>query len=305
MSDHQLNYKQSGQVISTVAVSSLNVAVRPTSSTLEIVDERYADTDSNYSLVPAALATLDSVSTVTTAACGRSSNAPSLIELSSVTGIVAGRQYLLTNNLGQSEAVTVASIQVPAKTVRTHLEPQHKHAAGSTFEGLEISGAVPAGVCNDDDNFNARLAAIWTFTGVTPSRVRENIELVRPQPAWATIEDLRRLEPGIASKASDMSSALAMAHFDFALDLRGAGLNPYTYNPGPLGVGAVTYLAAYHALKNRDDDGARERADAHHKRYRELRLQLTAGRDKAGVSETDKVTGSAKPVDIRSYFIGL
>lgn len=303
--DHKLSFNQGAQNIRTFVVSALGFAERPSAATLQIVDQRYTDTDSNYSVVDAAVATIDSASTVTTVACGRSSSDPATITLSSVTNVAAGRRYLLSNALGQSEVVTAVAVNVTTKTIRARTEPQHLYPVGATFEGLEVSGAVPAEVCNDDKFFDAKLAAIWTFTGVGPTRIEEHIELVRPQPSWASVDDLTRLESGLASRNADLESALAQAHFDFGLDLRGAGLNPYTFNPGPLGTGAVTYLAAYHALKNREEDAIRERAKAHHDRYKELRLQLTVGKDKAGVTEVDKVTGAAKAPDIRSLFSGL
>lgn len=304
-SEHRLNYNQGEQSIRTVAVSSLGTAVRPTAATFEIVDERYSDTDVNYSLVAAAAATIDAVSTTTTAACGRSSDAPSLLTLTSTASVAAGGRYLLTNPSGQSEIITAVSVQAGPKTVLSQHEPRYGYPSGSTFQGLEVSGAVPSAVCNDDATFDARLAVIWTFSGVTPARVRERLELVRPQPSWATAADLLKLEPGLASRNADLAVALAQAHFDLDLDLRSAGLNPYTFNPGPLGVGAVTYLAAYHALKDRDEEGARDRAVRHHKRYEELRLQLVVGKDKAGVTEVDKATGAAKGPDIRSLFSGI
>lgn len=305
MREHKLNYNEGAQTIFTVASTELGFAVRPTSATFQLVDKRYSDTDGNYTLVAPTAATVDALSTTTTAACGRSTDSPSVITLTSVAGVTAGRRYLLTNSSGQSETITVVSVQAGAKTVLPNSEPQYHYPIGSTFTGLEVSASVPSAVCNEDNNFDARLFVIWTFVGASPSRVLERLELVRPQPSWATLEDMLRLEPNLTTRNTDLVNALAQAHFDFSLDLRAAGLNPYTHNPGPLGTGAVTYLACYHVLKDRKEDGARERATEHLKRYDYLRLQLTVGRDKAGVSEVDKATGVDKPIDIRSYFGGL
>lgn len=304
MREHKLQFNQGAQTIRTVAVSELGFAVRPTAATLQLVDLRYADTDDNYSVSDAAAATIDAVSTTTTAACGRSSGAPSTITLTSVAGVSAGRRYLLSNLTGQSEIVTVVSVASGPKTALALNEPQHAYPIGSTFTGLEVSGSVAADVANTDDYFDASLAAIWSFTGVDPARVMERVELVRPQPSWATIDDMVRLEPGLTTRNADLASALAQAHFDYALDLRGAGLNPYTYSGGELARGAVVYLACYHALKSREEDAIRERATRHLERYKELRLQLTVGRDKAGVTEIEKSTGAAKSPDIRSLFSG-
>lgn len=305
MREHKLQYGQGQQTIRTYAVSELGFAVRPSAATLQLVDLRYADDNESYSVADAAAATIDTMSTTTTAACGRSSAAPSTITLTSVAGVSAGRRYLISNAAGQSEVVTVTAVNAGPKTVLALNEPQHAYPSGATFQGVEVSGSVAADVANTDTYFDASLAAIWTFTGVEPARVVDRVELVRPQPSWATQDDLVRLEPGLTTRNADLVSALAQAHFDYALDLRGAGLNPYTYSGGELARGAVTYLAAYHALKTREEDAARERATQHRDRYRELRLQLIVGKDKVGVIELDKATGSAKAPDIRSLFSGL
>jgi hypothetical protein len=306
MREHRLQYGQGAQTIRTVAVSELGFAVKPTAATLQLVDLRYSDTDANYSVSAAAAATIDAVSTTTTAVAGRSSSdaAKVALTLTSVAGVSAGRRYLLTNLVGQSEIVTVVSVAAGPKTVQPLNEPQYGYPIGSTFTGLEISGSVAADVANTDDYFDASLAAIWTFTGVEPARVMDRVELVRPQPSWATQDDMVRLEPGLTTRNCDLVSALAQAHFDYSLDLRGAGLNPYTYSGGELARGAVVFLACYHVLKIRDEDAARERATRYYDRYKELRLQLIVGRDKVGVTETDKATGAAKSPDVRSLFSG-
>ncbi|WP_434417798.1 hypothetical protein [Nannocystis pusilla] len=280
----------------------------PSAATYQIVDLRYADTDGNYTVQAAGPATIDSVSTTTTAACGRSSEDASLITLASVANVAAGRRYLLSNSKGQSEPVMVAGIDAGTLKVRAAAEPQRSYATGSTFKGLEISGTVPADLCDADTTFDARLAVIWTFTGVSPARVIEHLTLVRPAPSYATLDDLVSLDPSLATRGgpgADLATALAMAHRDLASDLRCAGLNPYTYNPGPLGADLVLYRAAWHVLKANTDDSAAERAKAYLARYMELRNNLTTGRDKAGVSEVYAPTGQAKAPDIRSLFYGI
>lgn len=308
MREHRLNYNQGAQTIRTVAVSDLGFAVIPSAATAEIVDLRYSDTGEGYTVQAAAAATVDSVNTVTTAACGRGSTSPSLITLNSVTSIAAGRSYLLTNASGQSEILVVTSVDTVAKTVRAQTEPKHAYPSGATFKGLEVSASVSGDVCNEDDYFSALLAVVWTFTGVTPARVIERLELVRPSPSWASVAELVALDPLLAQRAgpsTDLETYLAVAHRDFADDLRMSGLDPYRHNPGPLGRSAVVYRAAYHALKASTDDAARERATAYLERYKEIRHSLSVGRDKPGVTEIDAPTGQAVKPDIRSLFGGL
>ena len=261
MREHRLNYNQGAQTLRTIAVSDLGSAAIPSAATAELVDLRYSDTTANYTVAAAAPATIDSVSTTTTAACGRSSASPSLLALASVAGVSAGRSYLLSNASGQSEIVVATSVDAAAKTVRVQTEPQHKYPIGSTLRGLEVSFTVAAEVSNTDDNFDATLAVIWTFTGVSPSRVSERIELVRPAPSWATVAELVQLDPHLAQRGGpglDLDVFLTVAHRDLADDLRMAGLDPYRHNPGPLGRSAVVYRAAYHALKASTDDAARD-----------------------------------------------
>lgn len=305
MREHKVNYLQGAQTITIVASSELGLAVRPSAATIQIVDLRYPDTSDQYEVAAAVAATVDAVSTTTTAACGRSSAAPSQVTLSSVAGVAVGKRYLITNDRGESEIITAAAIDAPDKTVRAYTEPRYKYPIGSTFVGLEVSGTVAADVINDDEYLSANLHAIWTFTGVSPARVMERISIVRPLPAWATSDDVLQLEPQLGSRNAELSTALAMAHRDFATDLRLAGLDPATHRAGELGREAVTYRAAFHVLKTSPTQDIVDRSKLYDDRYRELRTGITVGRDKAGVTEINALTGAAEPVDIRSLFSGL
>lgn len=307
MREHRINYQQGAQRIRTIAVADYGGAfpVRPLAATYEIVDLRYSDTDSNYSVVPVAAASLDTVDTTTTAACGRSSSAPSLITLTTVASVAAGRRYLLRNASGQHDLVTAVDVATGPKTVRALTEPQHSFPTASTFQGIEIWADIAADIADDDLYFDAELRVIWTFTGVDPSRVIESIRLVRPPPSWLTVDDLLRLEPFLANRQSDLESAVAQAHQDIAADLRSAGIDPHTHDPGDIGRNAAVYRAAYLALMGQENDAARERAATHLSRYRWLSTQLTVGRDKPGVTEVHAATGSRKAPDIRSLFTGL
>ena len=307
MHEHRLNYGQGAQTIRTVAVSSLGFAVRPSAATMQLVDQRYGDNDANRIVAAAAPATLDPVDTTTTADTGRGSADSSLVTLSTVASIEVGRRYLLASASGPGEEVTVISVNATAKTVRLLTPPKAPsgYATGATFKGLEWSATVAAPVADTDTYFDARLAAIWTFTAVTPARVIERVELVRPRPSWATLADVLRLEPGLSGRSAELETCLAMAHDDLETDLRMAGLNPYTFDPGPLGRQAVMYLAAFHALKDHENDAAQERAKMYFARYTQIVTNLTVGRDKAGVTEVDAASGAAEPIDTRSLFVTL
>jgi hypothetical protein len=307
MREHRINFGQGAQTFRTIAVADYGGAfpVRPSAATFQIVDLRYSDTDANYSVTAPAAASIDAVNTTTTAACGRSSSAPSLITLTTVASVAAGRRYLLRNASGQHDLVTAVDVATTPKTVRALTEPLHSFPTASTFQGIEVTATVPDTIADDDEYFGAELRVLWTFTGVDPARVIETIRVVRPPPSWLTVDDLLRLEPFLANRMSDLESAVAQAHQDIGADLRSAGIDPHTHDPGEVGRNAAVYRAAYLALMGQENDAARERAASHLSRYRWLSTNLSVGRDKPGVTQVDPATGSRLAPDIRSLFSGL
>lgn len=94
-------------------------------------------------------ATIDSVTTTTMSASGPAQVDPTLIEVTSATGITAGRSYLLSDD-GQREWVTVVEIDGTDVYVSSPL--RNDYASGATFVSCDITAAVDASWVADSDN---------------------------------------------------------------------------------------------------------------------------------------------------------
>lgn len=97
-------------------------------------------------------ATLDSVSTTVNAASGYSQTNKRRVFLASIAGIVVGRNYLLTNTLGQR--VVVSPIEIQATYVVLGYDLAYDFASSSTFIGLRHYFTVDATFIQDLSNIN-------------------------------------------------------------------------------------------------------------------------------------------------------
>ena len=155
---------------------------RPTSATVSVY--------TGASLTPkvsAGTAVLETVST--TLSAGVSAGATAL-PLTSGTGVVVGRRYLVgtTNGSEVTEAVTVKRVSGGTATIWAPL--MHDHASGAAFAGTRASYAMSAGECD----------VLWTdgYADWTPNSgeiVNEVVECwLRPIPLRLIDEvDLRRV----------------------------------------------------------------------------------------------------------------
>lgn len=100
-------------------------------------------TDADDSTIAATCtgATIDSVSTTTTAAAGDETGEPSTIALTSATGVVVGRTYLLQDASGLNEWVVVAAVSSNTVTAKHNL--RNEYATGATFKSTRIYATVP------------------------------------------------------------------------------------------------------------------------------------------------------------------
>lgn len=94
-------------------------------------------------------ATIDAVNTTTASAAGPAQLDPTLIEVSSATGLVAGRAYLLSDN-GKREWVTVAEIDDTDVFVTAAL--RNDYASGAAFASCDLTASVDATWVADSAN---------------------------------------------------------------------------------------------------------------------------------------------------------
>lgn len=138
---------------------------QPSAATFAVyADDAADDDDPEFS----GTATVDTVSTTLLSAAGASQSDPTLIELTSTAGIVAGRQYLIAKG-GKREWVCPA--EVLSGSIYTNAPLQNDYAvSGSTFKGCDVTAAVDAtwvadsGNLSDPQNPDPDYRVIWTIT---------------------------------------------------------------------------------------------------------------------------------------------
>lgn len=287
MASHKVYYGRGAQDIVTVPHKS-GQPVRVASATYEIVDSRHSVDSSAHVVVAAGTAaTLDTLSTTTSAAAGRSGTDRRALTVVSTTGLTVGHLYILTAASGEAELVTIAA--VPSGTVaRTVSDIRGTYATGATLRGIEVTATFPALEADDDENLDGLpFIVIWNFPTMPP--VREPIFADRGVEAQlATLADLQQLDPFVSKIGGDAVSpatALARAHRDLRTDLEIAGVLEADLLAGNIGRDCVIYRAAYLVFVHDTSDGAQRKANDYQTRYETLRAALTVGdRTKPGVT---------------------
>lgn len=305
MTHHRVYYNRGAQTIYTIPFDR-GRHKRVTAATYGIVDLLYADSSTDHDLVSAGTAaTVDSVSTTTTAKAGNAAADRRVLTVASTTSIAAGHCYLLENSAGYNEIVKITEVK-SATALLTAAEIVGDYASSSTLKGIEVQATFPLSAANDEDNLqrgrNGWLIN-WLFTGIdTP--YREAIFLERAEELQlATLADLQQLDPMIARIGGDRidpALALAQAHRDFRTDLMLAGAFEADMLTGPIGRDAVTYLAAWHSMKHLTGESDRARSEHYRRRYDELRAALQVGKQKPETIAVDQhdETPKANPASL-------
>ena len=153
--------------------------------------------------ISGASATVDAVNTTTDGACGPSEDNRRLVPLATTSDIVVGRAYLLTGADGESEWVTVASIQ-DGVSVTARADLQDDHPSGSTFVGTRLTYTVDAGNLTETDRGRDYRVA-WTYTVGGAECFHETFfDVVRvPWYRAATLGGLERANREVFARASD------------------------------------------------------------------------------------------------------
>ena len=148
--------------------------------------------------VDGATATLDSVNTTVSA---YSSSTPRQITLTSVANIVIGREYLITNAVGESAFVEIKSIDTSGKIVYLFgdMPLDADLAASDTFVSTRIGyTVVVANTATADLNY----VVTWNYTvGSTDYQRTDTFDVVRNIPyRVATSEGFRRYNSDLADR---------------------------------------------------------------------------------------------------------
>ena len=304
MPTHRIYYGRGDQTLTTIPHRG-GQPVRVTAATYEILDTRHgADSADHVVIAAGTFATVDALSTTTTAKAGRGAEDRRALTLTSTAGLVAGHLYILEGAKGQAELVTIAAV-ASGTVARTAAEIRGDYATGTALRGVEVSATFPEVEADDDDNLDGLpFLLTWTFSGLPP--LRETVFAERGEEAQlATLADLLLLDPTLSLVGGDRvspASALAQAHRDLRTALQQAGRSEADVLAGGIGRDYVCYRAAYLCLLGADDQTAARKLDHYEKQANTLQTSLLLGGVKPGVAILDKATEANAPFTISSLF---
>jgi hypothetical protein len=287
------------QSLRVVPVDQLGRPRVVSAATYGIVDLRHAEDDDEREIVAAGTAaTIDSVSTTTSAAAGFGTANPAKIPLTSTNLIEVGRRYLVRAAAGGEELVTVEEIGsgfvVTGEIAKTF-------ASGSAFLGIEVTATFPADEANDEDEVEdggGPYALDLVYTGCTPSRQRHLVWLDRTTfRVPATVDDVLEVDQTLASVAGrrvSITRALSRAAKDMQTDLMLAGIDASRYLLGEVGRDYCIYRALGLVLETLTGEGPQARAVKANERAGHIIATIIQGRPD-GVASPSRVDDVAEP----------
>jgi len=276
------------------------------SATVQIERLWLSTTDADRLLVSPTAATLDTVSTTTTAAAGPQTADARAVTLTSTTGIVAGRSYLLTDPTGRRELAEVEA--VISGGVRLAAPLAGPFASASTFRGVMLFGSFPGVEADDEekhDNGGGPYLVSWSYTIDGAALTRQAVVYVRRGMAHcpATELDVTAADPslgaGVLGGQIEVRRVLAAAWSDVRADLLARGLEPanfFNVELLRLLVARVAVGKIYRAAEiSGGDVGDRfgEAAARWEARAKELLDNLTRGMSKPGTVHVKETTETA------------
>lgn len=164
----------------------------------------YEDTSSDTGQTESAITgspSVESVNLTLNAASGKSETDPTLINLAAVTGLVRGRQFLLTAATGESEWVEIARIDSTGTSAYTRSPMVHDYTTAATLQSTRLTATIDTTWASDENNLSDpcdtspryRLAWLYTVAGVV-YRATSFFDLVRyPRQVTVTPQDVNDL----------------------------------------------------------------------------------------------------------------
>jgi len=180
---------------------------RPSSvSSVQVWEDTEADTNTARSALGSP--SIESVSLTFNAASGLSQSDDTKLNLSSVTGLVRGRQFLATAATGEREWIEIARIDTPNTNAYSRTPMQADYASADTLVSTRLTATVDSTWVADTNNLSHPLSprprwrAVWTYvvSSVTYRGVTF-FDLVRyPFQHTVTPADVDRLSRGWLSR---------------------------------------------------------------------------------------------------------
>jgi len=249
-------------------------------------------------------ATVDTVSTTTTAAVGPGSNARS-VTLTSAAGVSENHYYLLEGG-GNSELVLVEDVS--GSTVYFRFGVSREFASGATFKGIEVSGTFPAAEADDEDQLDLgggpyRTTWLATIDGFAERWTTWQRVVRRSSTVRVMDRDVLMRDPGLRAKTGErvrLETCIQAAWQDYRDLLKHHGRNPDLEHTDAT-LAAVAFRAAWYAriqMPGEKDERMAERWEAEWNRYT---ANLTTGQVPHGHVRLDKAADESPHDTSKEY----
>ncbi len=237
------------QSVEVYATDALGRVVKPTSATAKIVDLDYSedDADADRIILATSAATVDTLSTTSTAATGPLTSDPRKIPITAGVPVV-GVQYVITS-AGHTEAFIVE--RVDSLNIYARDELRASFATGATVTGCRVTATFPSVRANLAAELDRRaLYGIdWVFVGVSGGplyrRTFARIER-RARAPRATTADVVLLDHRLAAashNATNLESHVLQADREITARLMHRGSQVANTDEGEVGRQAVAWRA--------------------------------------------------------------
>lgn len=302
MATHHVVYGAGAQTIRESFVDEGGEDFVPSTASATIVDLRYPeDADASVRILQASTAgTPDSTSTTSTAIAGTGAANKRKIVLTSESGFVEGRRYLITSSSGESEAFEVDHVDTSNSTVYAVSELRRSYPVGSTVQGLEVEFSIPSSVADSEtlvEEGGGPFALDWILTGTTSTHVRSLLWIRRGSVrSYGSVEDVLHIDQSlgeVARKRLKLETCISQANRDFRRLLRARGVDPAEYVGGEEARDAVAYRAAELARQQMGGDASEMLAERYGETFRAIMNSLGGEQAVETPTETDKATKSA------------
>lgn len=273
-------YGQGDQTVYLVPVDRNGSPRRVTSATYTIVDVGEGE-ESTDRTIASGSASLGSIDTTTTAACGQGTANAKVIALTSAVGVSVGRSYLLSA-AGQRHQVLVAD--VVGSNVHTHSPIPAAFATGAAFQSIELEATFPSAVANDQERIQDgdRFQIVWVYEiDDEPWITGQMIAFRRYRgEAWITEADFFQGYPLLADRMRNRirpSDAIVAATQDLIVEFESSGQDASQFRTNETGLLAIRFRAIAYALRwlNGPDDLAL--ADTYDNRWERLSKSIIQG----------------------------
>lgn len=299
---HQVIFEGGAQTLSTVP---LNRQARPTGvtvATYAIVDLRLGE-DDPLRVIASGNATIDATLTTTTAAVGLGTAKAKELPVTSATGFVAGKHYLITDASGIRELVLAEGVYTGVVKLRNELAKRFD--SGVYVAGIEVSCSFPsieAAKLESLQDSGGPYAVDWSWD-CDPSPKREIIWLVRHADSLEiSEEELLAIDPtltAVSGSRLSLATAIRTAALEVRALLQAVQLDPATFHGSATLQLAVAYRAAWHVLRHKDGDANQAKAKASKDESQKYLDTILIGRPpeksvKTSIGSDSAVAGSDK-----------